>query len=217
MIDSFYLLALFAYRIFYVFNWIWREIDDDELHKPQRVDVICGIVQVILYIDFAWVYYTRQRVKLRGGGLVDSDDLRSSFLIRRLFGKPSHEEDGTEDEESAPALGGERGFNDHGNGIRPTPARNGSTASNKWGKRGISVSADDSVLAHERSRQAEREDDPFMDDEEEAPDAKMRDPDELARGLDDEDDSDNDEGVLPVGSESIAKNAGITGGEEWRG
>lgn len=222
VIDSFYLASLFLYRIFYVLNWIWREADGSDAWKPQRLDVLAGCIQVILYCDFAWVYYTRQRVKLRGNGVVDSDDFGNGLFIRRLFGKPAADEEGV-DEESAPALGnGRPGFSGDGHVLRPAPERTGSTAANKWGLRGISVSADESVLAHERARgragydenHAEGEErDPFMDDDAEE-DARMKDPDELAAGLEDEES--DDEGILP-GRSSIAKTAGITGGEEWRG
>ncbi|KFY19902.1 hypothetical protein V493_07802, partial [Pseudogymnoascus sp. VKM F-4281 (FW-2241)] len=63
--------------------------------------------------------------------------------------------------------------------------------------RGISVSADDEVLAAERG-----EGSPI------APDARMRDPDELERILHDEDDSDVEAAGAPK--------ATPIGGEEWR-
>ncbi|KFY70379.1 hypothetical protein V499_09215, partial [Pseudogymnoascus sp. VKM F-103] len=66
-----------------------------------------------------------------------------------------------------------------------------------WGRRGISVSADDDVLAAERG-----EGSPI------AADARMRDPDELARILHDEDDSDAEVTGAPK--------ATPIGGEEWR-
>lgn len=204
VIDSFYLVALFVYRIFYVFNWILREADPEDHVKPNRVDVLFGVIQVILYFDFAWVYYTRQRVKLRGGGLVDSDDFRRGLFMRRLFGKPAV--DDQNDEEGAPALG-PQDYNDH---TRPSVGRTASQ--NKWGARGISVSADDSVLAQEQERQSGAQgEDRFLDEEDAVADATLRDPDDLALDSDDDDESED------VNKKNAPKDAGIMGGEEWRG
>lgn len=144
------------------------------------MSVIFGIIQTALYIDFAWVYYTRQRVKLRGGGIVDADDLRRSWLLRRIFGRVAprsqDDDDDVDDVESGP--GGAHG--DSG-------GRGGSNRP-KWGARGISISADDGVYDAEREHltQTEGVTDAAVD-----PDARMRDPDELARALDDDDDDDN--------------------------
>jgi hypothetical protein len=157
-------------------------------------------VQTAFYVDFAWVYYTRQRVKLRHGGLVDSDDLRSGWILSRVLGNKhvaGNAADDEGDEESAPALGGTNG--------RPAPR-----AGSKWGSRGISVSADDGVLAGEAAREAT-----FSEQEEGTidaarpgdEDARMRDPDELARILDEESD---DDGVLPSPGAHGVKN-----GSEW--
>lgn len=198
VIDSFYLVTLGAYRAFYILNWIERGINDP--YKPPAESVIFGVLQTLLYVDFAWVYYTRQRVKLRAGGLVDSDDLRKSWLLSRIFGKPAEDE---EDEESRPVLGDEEGEDSRGR--PPQPRRNGST---KWGKKGISVSADHDVLDTESERQR------HLDAEIDAPDAQMKDPDELALNL--EDDSDDDDGVLPTNTAGTGKPTGIGGGEEWR-
>jgi hypothetical protein len=194
VIDSYYLLALGSYRAFYLLNWIEREFDD--FWKPDTISVTCGIVQTALYLDFAWVYWTRQRVKLRSGGVVDADDLSRGWLISKILGRPSMN---VEDEETRPALDGEEDGE-----VTPTPKR----VSN-WGKRGISVRADDSVSADEGQRQRER--DTAID----APDAKMKDPDELARVLDDDDDEEDGE-VLPSRADSGTKPSGIGGGEEWR-
>ena len=92
VIDSFYLLTLGSYRAFYCLNWIWRGFTPN---KPDPISVIFGIVQTAFYIDFAWVYFSRQRVKLRAGGVVDSDDLRKGWLVNRVIdtGRPSQEED----------------------------------------------------------------------------------------------------------------------------
>lgn len=200
VIDSFYLIALGSYRALYCLNWFLRELDSSG-RKPDAVSVIFGIIQTALYIDFAWVYYTRQRVKLRGGGIVDADDMRRGWLLRRIFGK--HVEAAEDDEESAPALGGE-----HGDNGRP---RGGGRP--KWGARGISVSADEGVLDTDRQNREAADDLEGAVD----PDAKMQDPDELAKALDDDDDEDD-----AAGPSSSSQNkggavpSGIRGGDEWR-
>lgn len=124
VIDSFYLLTLGSYRAFYILNWILRAVQD---HAVDITAVIFGVVQTAFYIDFAWVYWTRQRVKLRNGGVVDSEDLSRGWLLSRLLGPQA----GTVDEE-------DRNGNNGGATNAPrTPGRG------KWGARGISVSADD--------------------------------------------------------------------------
>src|SRR5438045_7673533 len=102
VIDSFYLLTLGSYRGFYCLNWIWRAAGKD---MPDAISVIFGVIQTILYIDFAWVYWTRQRVKLRHGGIVDSDDLRRGWLVGHIIGHNNTEND----EESEPATNGANG------------------------------------------------------------------------------------------------------------
>lgn len=198
VIDSFYLVTLGSYRAFYCLNWFIREFEVSG-RKPSTISIIFGIIQTALYIDFAWVYYTRQRVKLRGGGIVDADDLRRGWLLRRIFGKryESNEED---DEESAPGLGDDSGNSRRGG--RP-----------KWGARGISVSADDGVLETERQN---RDHDEFGGPVD--PDAKMQDPDELAKALDDDDD-DEETPLRPghaEGGQPSGQPSGLRGGEEWR-
>jgi len=126
VIDSYYLVCLGSYRAFYILNWIVRVADKNERHFDP-IAVIFGIIQTALYVDFAYVYYTRQRVKLRGGGVVDSDDIGRGWLVGR-FVKHSDL-----DEEEAPALADDA--NDH------------SRKNHRWGARGISVSADDDVHA----------------------------------------------------------------------
>lgn len=93
------------------------------------IAVIFGIVQTALYIDFAWVYWTRQRVKLRNGGVVDSEDLSRGWLVSRLLGRGR---DSLDEEDR----------------IEENAATNGNTKSARggWGARGVSVSADDQVL-----------------------------------------------------------------------
>ncbi|KAL2172040.1 hypothetical protein VTG60DRAFT_410 [Thermothelomyces hinnuleus] len=178
------------------------------MRKPNPISVIFGVVQTALYLDFAWVYWSRQRVKLRNGGVVDADDLSRGWLLRRIFGSKRFARDidgadANDDEENA--------FNHHqvhgggggGGSVRP-----------KWGSRGISISADEGVLEHERDRGmalADDDDDDGDDDEEHGvtaaldPDAKMRDPDELARALDEEDDEDPAGAAAPGSSASQQK------------
>jgi hypothetical protein len=192
VLNSGYILTLGSYRALYILNWIVRWADPNDF-GPNRISVIFGIIQTAFYVDFAWVYYTRQRVKLRNGGVVDADDMRRGWLLSKVFGKRFDSE--PEDEESAPALGGDAGA---------TPGARRS----KWGARGISISADDTTHEHE----AGRSDDEFNTGVD--PDAKMRDPDELARALDDEDDED---APLVSGHEAASGGpSGVHSGNEWR-
>lgn len=139
---------------------------------------------------------------------MDADDMRKSWLLRRIFGKHVDRSggEGGDDEESAPALG--RGF-----GGGRGSSGNGNAGRSAWGKRGISVSADDGTLGHEGQPFHEEDDD---DAEEgvmdlDAPDAKMKDPDELAKALDE------DEGDEAGGSSSTSRvPSGVRGGDEWR-
>ncbi|KAI9170799.1 LOW QUALITY PROTEIN: ER lumen protein-retaining receptor [Paramyrothecium foliicola] len=193
VIDSFYLVTLGSYRALYCLNWFLRELDSTD-RKPNAVSVIFGLIQTALYIDFAWVYYTRQRVKLRGGGVVDADDMSRGWLLRRIFGKRFQAADHEDDEESGPALGGDG--NNRGSG-RP-----------KWGSRGISVSADEGVLETDRLNAESADLDGAVD-----PDAKMQDPDELARALDDDDD---DAAARPSSHKNVQPPPnGIRNGDEW--
>lgn len=193
VIDSFYLITLGSYRAFYCINWFVREFDGGR--KPSAVSVIFGIIQTALYIDFAWVYYTRQRVKLRGGGVVDADDMRRGWLLQRIFGKRFQAVE--EDEETGGFLGDDSGRNENRRGgARP-----------KWGSRGISVSADDGILETERqNRDHDEELDGAVD-----PDAKMQDPDDLAKALDDDD----EETPLRPG-QTEGQSSGARAGDEWR-
>ncbi|KAF4469297.1 ER lumen retaining receptor [Fusarium albosuccineum] len=192
VIDSFYLVSLGSYRALYCVNWFLREFEVSG-RAPNTVSVIFGIIQTALYVDFAWVYYTRQRVKLRGGGIVDADDMRRGWLLRRIFGKRFEHAD--DDEESGP------GFDDDDTGVRRS-------ARPKWGARGISVSADDGVLEQERHNRDRDELGGPVD-----PDAKMQDPDELAKALDDDDD---EQTPLRPGQTDNGQPSGLRAGEEWR-
>ena len=138
-------------------RWATAEVPND---RPDPISVIFGIVQTILYIDFAWVYWTRQRVKLRGGGVVDGDDLSKSFLVRRLIGRKSTSNDDEDITDEDAALAGQE------NGtIRPQAPR----SARNWGARGISVSADDTLQEHDKqSRPGQMADPSHFEDDEDA-------------------------------------------------
>lgn len=129
VIDSFYLVALGAYRALYILNWIWRAAHGD---RPDAISVVFGIIQTAFYVDFAWVYYTRQRVKLRGGTVVDSDDLNKGFLVNRFARARSSVEE--------PLEAGDQEAEQE----RPRV--------NNWGKRGVSIRADDTLNEHDRAQ-----------------------------------------------------------------
>ena len=192
VLDSFYLVALGAYRFLYVLNWITRRIQEGKTYSDPT-SWVWGTIQTALIIDFAWVYWTRQRVKLRRGGVVDSEDLGRGWLVGRLVGRKSLDFDF--DEEEAAARG------DSENNIsnsRPKPKNNG------WGSRGISVSADEGVL--ERESGGRRAGGGKAKSAEEQP---LADPDAF------EDDSD-DEGAPPVaGGSGNGHASGVRGGDEW--
>ena len=131
VIDSYYLVLLGSYRAWYIVNWIDRLYTE---HHFAPINFIFGVVQTALYVDFAWVYYTRQRVKLRGGGVVDSDDLRKGWLVSRVLGG------------QRPSVDAERGLEDEEGEDQEDSAN---TKPNRWGARGISVSADDTLHDHQ--------------------------------------------------------------------
>lgn len=189
VIDSFYLVALGSYRALYCLNWFVRSFDKN---PPDAISVIFGIIQTALYADFAWVYYTRQRVKLRGGGVVDADDLRRGVLVQRIFGRTLGSNNEEHDEEAGL-------HQDEQRGSRP-----------KWGSRGISVSADEGIFEDEERGEGSEGLGGAVD-----PDAKMRDPDDLAKALDDEEDDDEDAPLRPGQSSGVTP-AGMRSGDEWR-
>ncbi|GLB40725.1 putative er lumen protein retaining receptor [Lyophyllum shimeji] len=86
VINSHYLLTLGSYRGFYILNWIYRYFSEG-LVDP--IAVVFGVIQTALYIDFARVYYGRQRIKLREGVLVDSEDFRKGWITRWFAGRDS--------------------------------------------------------------------------------------------------------------------------------
>jgi ER lumen protein retaining receptor len=137
VIDSFYLLTLGSYRALYFINWIYRGAKHQ---STDAVSIIFGAVQTVLYLDFAWVYYTRQRVKLRAGGIVDSDDMSRGWIIQRLLGTGKRSFDAERNREA----NSNTGFS--GDGYTRPEENDTAPASRSWGARGISVSADEGVL-----------------------------------------------------------------------
>lgn len=185
VIDSFYLLTLGSYRAFYILNWIVRAA---RKHNIDIIAVIFGIVQTAFYIDFAWVYWTRQRVKLRNGGVVDSEDLSRGWLLSRLLGHQG----GSLDEEDR------NGSNGNATNAPRTPGRG------KWGARGISISADDEVQ------------DPWHSETAVSPerDSKPK-PSGFSEILEDDEDVNGDDGFLAPndGANGAAKNGFMHGRE----
>lgn len=149
MIDSYYLLALGSYRAFYILNWIVRLFSKEPFHD--QIAFVFGIVQTAFYIDFAWVYYSRQRVKLRNGGVVDSEDYGNSWIVNRVMNfrasrQSTDEEQHLRDEEAEV---------------------NGQSNHNRWGARGISIAADDTLESNDHHKGHHRDDslDGFSGDE----------------------------------------------------
>jgi ER lumen protein retaining receptor len=141
--DSYYLILLGSYRALYLVSWVYRAADPTEYHFDP-VSVIFGVIQTAMYIDFAWVYYGRQRVKLRAGGIVDADDMGRGWLVGRLVGKHATSARGA-------SADGHDESDDGEDGGEPDVERgtfaNRPARSNRLGPRGISVSADDGVVA----------------------------------------------------------------------
>ena len=52
-LTSHYLFALGAYRLFYVFNWIYRYVVEG---RVLWVSVVAGVLQTLLYVDFFYHY-----------------------------------------------------------------------------------------------------------------------------------------------------------------
>ncbi|KAF2996271.1 hypothetical protein E8E13_004800 [Curvularia kusanoi] len=144
VIDSFYLVTLGTYRFLYILNWIVRGANEDKYIDP--TSWVWGTIQTALMIDFAWVYYTRQRVKLRQGGVVDSEDLGRGWLVGRLAGLGRKSADRFDYDEEAAGH-----------------QQRGSAQPNKWGRRGISVSADEGVLDAPHTVDRDSETQPLAD------------------------------------------------------
>ncbi|CAD0085460.1 unnamed protein product [Aureobasidium vineae] len=189
VIDSFYLATLGSYRAFYILNWILRSFTEDRHDSIFPISFTFGVIQTLFYFDFAWVYWTRQRVKLRYGGVVDGDDISRGWLISKVIGRRGNTEQ--DDDDDAGLAGQEEGI------IRP--ASNNHRA---WGPRGISVSADDGTHEAEHTRLA----DPaaFEDDYED--DAVVVSPAV----------SEVDRASIKAREESTAQQAGVSDGVEWR-
>ena len=190
VIDTFYLLTLGSYRAFYILNWIIRGVN----HKTvDPVSVIFGVLQTALYADFAWVYWTRQRVKLRNGGVVDSDDLSRGWLVGKVLGRGGSDFD-EENVDGTDAPDGVRAR-------RPVGSKAG------WGARGLSVSADEGVLNAQQApttkpRSFERE-------------AVTR-PEEAVGILADPDSYESDEETQPPNNSTTEALSNIGDGGEWR-
>ncbi|KAE8144917.1 ER lumen protein retaining receptor-domain-containing protein [Aspergillus avenaceus] len=157
VIDSFYLLTLGSYRAFYILNWLVRGFGPEKSWDP--IADIFGVIQTAFYIDFAWVYYTRQRVKLRNGGVVDSEDFSNSWLVNKVLN--FRQRRSVDEEQNLRDDGAEDGR--EGDDARPT--------NNRWGARGISISADDTLNEHRHPKpdKASGSDDRlegFLEDEE---------------------------------------------------
>ncbi|KAI9838884.1 MAG: hypothetical protein M1819_004092 [Sarea resinae] len=197
VIDSFYLLTLGSYRAFYICNWIVRLASKE--HYWDSIAVIFGIIQTAFYVDFAWVYWSRQRVKLRAGGVVDSDDLSRGWLISRILG---HKHNELEDEETTHALDEDDEDDESG---RRAASRRTTSSSGRWGARGISVSADHG-LPDTPSRGHVHPGDVKARLALDSP------ADELGDILE----GDEDEGLGPNISPAFAQETGVTSGEEWR-
>ncbi|KAF5859269.1 hypothetical protein ETB97_003123 [Aspergillus alliaceus] len=137
VIDSYYLLTLGSYRAFYILNWLLRGFGE---HHWDPIADIFGVVQTAFYIDFAWVYYTRQRVKLRNGGVVDSEDFRNSWLVNKVL--TFRQRQSVDEEQHLHNEGAEDGHEAEGEQPR----------NNRWGARGISISADDTLSESRRPK-----------------------------------------------------------------
>lgn len=180
VLDSFYLVTLGGYRFLYILNWITRGASEKDYIDP--TSWVWGTIQTALIVDFAWVYWTRQRVKLRRGGVVDSDDLGRGWLIGRFARHKSVDFDYDEEESRID--------------------NQDSRPKNQWGRRGVSVSADQDVLDQENAplqsapgnRHANPESQPLAD-----PDAF-------------EDESDDEAAPPPAPS---SHESGVRGGDEW--
>ncbi|KAL6707024.1 hypothetical protein ACN47E_004974 [Coniothyrium glycines] len=180
VIDSFYLVTLGTYRFMYVLNWIVRGANEDSYVDP--TSWVWGSIQTALLVDFAWVYWTRQRVKLRHGGVVDSEDFGRGWLVGRLVGRKSVDFDF--DQEAAGASE---------DTIKPR---------HKWGRRGISVSADEGI---EGAPQRSGDNQTYKD-----PEAQP-----LADPAAFEDESDDDAPPTPSATSGASKHESGVRRDEW--
>lgn len=156
VIDSYYLVTLGSYRAFYILNWLVRGLGSEHYFDP--VAVIFGIIQTAFYLDFAWVYYSRQRVKLRQGGVVDSEDFHNSWLVNKVLSFRSRK---STDEEQVL----------HDGDAEDQAGADGRPSNNRWGQRGISISADDTLNNNARPGAYDADDDGLegiLEDDEES-------------------------------------------------
>lgn len=161
--------------------------------KPSPISVTFGVIQTAFYIDFAWVYWTRQRVKLRNGGVVDSEELSRGYLISKFLGRGASEVD---EEDTIPETGAAAGhiskhFGSH----------------NGWGARGVSVSADSGVSEVLLSPESRLH--PLETDE-------ITRPDEEAGNLQIDEGEDSDDDIMDPNQNSTRSLKGGENGEEWR-
>lgn len=146
VIDSYYLVCLGSYRAFYILNWLVRGFGEEHFWDP--IALVFGIVQTAFYVDFAWVYYSRQRVKLRNGGVVDSEDFSKSWLVNRVVNFRAR-----------------RTSTDEEQNLREDEGAEGRPSSNRWGARGVSIAADDSLDQHRHGDHSDDELEGMLDDE----------------------------------------------------
>ena len=84
-ITSWYLVALGSYRAWYILNWIWRTgVERDGFDN--WTSVVCGVVQTLVYVEFAYIYWNRQKVKLGRGGVLDREEFARGLVLGRLLG-----------------------------------------------------------------------------------------------------------------------------------
>lgn len=69
-----YLAALGSYRLFYIFNWIYIYIQDK---KITWISVFSGTLQVILYLDFFYIYLKYVKKKIISELPVDMAEIKS--------------------------------------------------------------------------------------------------------------------------------------------
>ena len=167
-----------------------HELPKDSGYRFDWIAPIFGVVQTAFYIDFAWVYWTRQRVKLRNGGVVDSEDLSRGWLVSKIMGRGGL---GSDEERVA---------TDESDGGNHREYRGG------WGARGISVSADDGVLGESQPRQKNRDRTGL--------DSTARE-DEVTGILGNNNGAyDSDDEVLPTPHKQDTPLRGVGNGEEWQ-
>ncbi|MCJ1476311.1 hypothetical protein MMC13_004977 [Lambiella insularis] len=191
VIDSFYLLTLGSYRAFYIFNWIFRGIYDEV--KPSPISVIFGVIQTALYVDFAWVYWTRQRVKLRNGGVVDSEELSRGYIISKFMGRGTAEPDEEDTlSENDPEVGRAR---------KHVGFRNG------WGAREVSISADSGVLEAQLAQESRSR--PMKTD-------SSTSHNEVVGILQGNEDEDSDDDMMDPNKDITGTLTDVGNGKEWR-